>query len=266
MKELIKKIPLIGSLAVSIKKKISLSNKFTNSQDYWINRYKNGGNSGAGSYNNLAEFKGEIINEFLSKKKIQTVIELGCGHGNQLEYFRFPSYIGLDISDFIIEKCRAKFNQDESKQFFHLNEISNQRADVLLSLDVIYHLIEDKTYHHYMNRLFDLSNQYVIIYAIDDNDESGNYAPHVKPRKFTYWIKKNKPEFKLTEHIPNKYPFVKGKEETTSFADFYIYERNNDLQQQINACFNGVYLSRQPETSPLVHYLFNTKSKYIIKH
>ena len=207
------------------KAKKSRSNRFTNSKDYWINRYKNGGNSGAGSYNNLAEFKGEILNKFVSEKKIQTVIELGCGDGNQLEYFKFPSYIGFDISDVIIEKCRLKFKQDESKQFYLLNEISNQKADMLLSLDVIYHLIEDETYHDYMNNLFDLSNKYVIIYAIDDYHESGNYAPHVKPRKFTNWIKKNKHEFELTKHIPNKYPFVKGKEKTTSFADFYIYEK-----------------------------------------
>lgn len=225
MKKLLKKIPIVGSIAILIKKKISPPSRFTNSQDYWINRYKSGGNSGAGSYNNLAEFKGEIINSFVSKKSIQTVIELGCGDGNQLEYFKLPSYIGFDISDLIINKCKVKFNYDKSKQFLNLNEISNHRADMVMSLDVIYHLIEEETYNSYMNHLFDLSNQYVIIYANDDNDQSGNYAPHVKPRKFSCWIEKNKVEFKLIEYIPNKYPFVKGKGETTSISDFYIYER-----------------------------------------
>lgn len=38
-----------------------------NSKNYWENRYKSGGNSGAGSYSNLAEFKAEIINEFVAK-------------------------------------------------------------------------------------------------------------------------------------------------------------------------------------------------------
>ena len=33
-----------------------------NSKIYWINRYLNGGNSGRGSYNKNAIFKGEIIN------------------------------------------------------------------------------------------------------------------------------------------------------------------------------------------------------------
>ena len=225
MKKLIKKIPIFSSIAAFIKKKITPARGgFNNSKDYWINRYKNGGNSGAGSYNNLAEFKGEIINEFVSKKKIQTIIELGSGDGNQLKYFKFDKYIGFDISDVIIKECRIKFKEDKSKQFLHINDISNQRADMLMSLDVIYHLIEDSAYHNHMNHLFDLSNRYVIIYAFDD-DETKNFNPHVKPRKFSKWIEKNKPEFKLIEHILNKYPYIKEKEETTSIADFYIYEK-----------------------------------------
>jgi len=225
MKQLIKKMPLIGVIALWIKKQLFPSAEFTTSEDYWIDRYKKGGNSGAGSYNNLAYFKGEIINKFVSKEKIETVIELGCGDGNQLEYFEFPSYIGFDISPIIIKICKEKFKQDESKQFLHLSKISSHRADLLLSLDVLYHLIEDQTYHNYLNELFDRAILYVIIYA-NNNDDSGNNPPHVKPRKFTNWITENKQDFQLIEHIPNKYPSVKGDDSTSSFADFYIYKRN----------------------------------------
>ena len=182
MKNIIKRIPVIGSIAVTLRDKIFPTKKFTNSQDYWIDRYKNGGNSGAGSYNNLAEFKGEVINEFVAKNKIKTVIELGFGDGNQLRYFNFSSYIGFDISDAVIQKCRQKFKNDKNKKFMHMDSISNQKADMVMSLDVIYHLIEDKTYTNYMTRLFDLSNRYVIIYAFD-NEGSNSYAAHVKPRK-----------------------------------------------------------------------------------
>ena len=74
MKHFVKRIPVIGLLAILIKNKMFPDAKFTNSQEYWRNRYKRGGNSGAGSYNNLAEFKGEIINEFVSKNNVKTVI------------------------------------------------------------------------------------------------------------------------------------------------------------------------------------------------
>ena len=198
--------------------------EFINSQDYWKTRYEKGGNSGAGSYNKLAQFKGEIINGFVLKNGIKTVIELGFGDGNQLEYFQFPSYIGFDISDTVIQKCRKKFKADASKQFMHNSEISDQKADLVMSLDVIYHLIEDEVYNEYMNNLFEMSSKYVIIYAFD-SDDSGSFDTHVKPRKFTRWIDSNKPGFKLIEHIPNRYPFDKNRPTKTSFADFYMYEK-----------------------------------------
>lgn len=74
--------------------------------------------------------------------------------------------------------------------------------------------------------LDNLSNQYVIIYT-HDNDNLENYAPHVKPRKFTNWIQRHQPLFKLIKNIPNRYPYIIGKEETTSFSDFNIYQRKN---------------------------------------
>ncbi len=224
MKKEKRSIPIIDALVKLIKGKKHPPQEFVNSQDYWKTRYKKGGNSGAGSYNKLARFKGDVINEFVVKNNIQTVIELGSGDGNQLEYFQFPSYLGFDISDTVIQKCREKFKGDTSKQFMHMSEISNQKADMVMSLDVIYHLIEDEVYNVYMNHLFGLATKYVVIYAFD-NDGSGNYDPHVKPRKFTRWIASNKPEFKLIEHIPNKYPFDKNKPKTTSFADFYLFEK-----------------------------------------
>jgi len=227
MKQFIKRIPVIGALAISAKKLFFPQSIFTNSEEYWIQRYKNGGNSGAGSYNKLAAFKGEVINEFVSKQKIETVIELGCGDGNQLEYFKFPSYIGFDISPLIVSKCRDRFMQDEHKQFLLLNEISDQRAELLLSLDVIYHLIEDDVYHSYMNQLFDRAISYVIIYSFDE--DSHDFAPHIRARKFTKWIEENKPDFQLIKHIPNRYPSEKDKEETTSFSDFYFYQKSSPI-------------------------------------
>jgi len=41
-----------------------------NSSEYWDNRYKNGGNSGQGSYNALAKFKASVINDFIENNKI----------------------------------------------------------------------------------------------------------------------------------------------------------------------------------------------------
>jgi len=228
MKEDSKSESGLKSIARSIKHKIfppkTTKKNFTTSEDYWNDRYETGGNSGAGSYSNLAEFKAEILNEFVKKNEIETVIELGSGDGNQLEYFNFPKYLGFDISDFILNKCREKFKGDASKEFYQMNEIESHSAPLSLSLDVIYHLVEDSVFEIYMNQLFNCSTSFVIIYASNEKDD-GTFAAHVKPRKFTDWVEANQTGFILQEKIPNKFQFTEGDEESTSFADFYIYKK-----------------------------------------
>lgn len=224
MKAIIKRIPIIGNVARLIKKKLFPTKEFTTSEQYWIKRYEQGGNSGAGSYNNLAAFKGEVLNNFVTRQNIKSVVELGCGDGNQLTYFKFPSYIGFDVSEIAIGQCQTLFDNDPSKQFFHISQAANYQAELSLSLDVIYHLIEDETYQVYMAELFDASTHYVIIYACD-NDQQLDYAPHVKTRKFTDWIKEYRPDFQLIEHIPNRFPLEADKNSSTSFSDFFIYQK-----------------------------------------
>ena len=75
-----------------------------NSKDYWNTRYKTGGNSGAGSYNNLANFKAKIINNFIQKNNIQSIIDYGVGDGNQLKLINTENkiYTGIDVSSIII--------------------------------------------------------------------------------------------------------------------------------------------------------------------
>ena len=89
------------------------SSKFFGSNQYWESRYDTGGTSGDGSYGKLAKYKAEIINSIIINEKIQSVIDFGCGDGNQLEYFSIPKYIGLDVSKTAILKCIKKFEGDD---------------------------------------------------------------------------------------------------------------------------------------------------------
>ena len=138
-------------------------------------------------------------------------------------------YTGIDVSEFIISKIKEKFKDDKTKKFIHSNNINNElKADLVLSCDVIYQLIEESVYKEYMENLFLMSKKYVIIYA---KDEDIYHASHVKFRKFSNYIKSNLPEWCLIKHIPNKYPQLElGKNNNkTSPSDFYIYEKNDEF-------------------------------------
>ena len=69
-----------------IEKIIKRSRQTFSTIDYWEGRYQSGGNSGSGSYNLLAQYKANFINEFLISHRIQSAIEFGCGDGNQLSF------------------------------------------------------------------------------------------------------------------------------------------------------------------------------------
>ncbi len=91
-----------------------------------------------------------------------------------------------------------------------------------LSLDVIFHLIEDDVFHEYMRRLFLSAERYVIVYS--SNHEGEQPAAHVKHRRFTDWVEIYHPNFMLVRHIPNRWPLV-DDDQSQSFADFFIFEK-----------------------------------------
>lgn len=235
MKKLIKSIPIIGAIASGIYEKcINPRKRFIGSKNYWIERYDSGGNSGDGSDNQFAEFKAEIINEFILQNDVKTIIEYGCGDGNQLKLAKYPSYIGFDVSHKAVSLCRETFSRDNTKTFKMMNDYTSETAELTLSLDVIYHLIEDNVFIEYMNRLFDSSERFVIIYSSDTDIRVNSQTPHVKHRNFTKWVDALKPEWELIKHIPNKYPYT-GDTKTGSRAEFFIYKRRNNIFYTLNS-------------------------------
>jgi hypothetical protein len=225
VKQIIKNIPVLGPIAHRVYQKLlSPQQPFQGSDSYWKNRYEVGGDSGNGSYNQLAEFKADILNSFVLKNGVASVIEYGCGDGNQLKLAQYPKYIGFDVSSDAISRCLKKFANDETKSFKLMEEYDGETAELTLSLDVIYHLVEDSVFENYMNSLFDSSERLVVIYSSDTDENSEGTAVHVRHRNFSGWLRANKAEWKLLEHIPNKYPF-NGDTKSGSFADFYIYSK-----------------------------------------
>ncbi|ABX32007.1 hypothetical protein Pmob_1298 [Petrotoga mobilis SJ95] len=205
---------------------------FPGSKKYWEERYKTGGNSGQGSYGKLAEFKAEVINSFVKEKRINSIVEFGCGDGNQVSLFDFPKYIGLDVSETAVNLCRERFMKEKTKSFFLYNpeEVESNKslfkAEMSLSLDVIYHLVEDLHFDLYMQNLFLSAEKFVIVYSSNTDKNPKGTPPHIKHRRFTDWIEKNAPEWELFRKIKNKYP-------EESSADFFIFCRR---QEGLNNC------------------------------
>lgn len=199
------------------------------SEDYWQKRYKRGGNSGAGSFGRLAAFKANTLNGFVEANDVLSVIEFGCGDGSQLELAKYPRYVGVDVSCAALNICTAKFGRDQTKEFLATRDYNGERADLSLSLDVIFHLVEDHVFERYMFTLFEAATRFVVIYSSNMDDHGIQSESHIRRRKFTDWIDTHRMDWPLIGHIRNAFPFD-GESMQTSFSDFYFY-KNPETQQ-----------------------------------
>lgn len=233
IRHILRRIPVIGPLILGTLRRVlgrpMERAHFDGSASYWDKRYSSGGHSGVGSYGAFAEFKAEVLNRFVAAHRVETVIEFGCGDGNQLLLADYPEYLGFDVSSTAVARCKDLFKDDKRKSFRCMNEYAAEKAKLTLSLDVIYHLVEDLVFEQYMRTLFGASDQYVIIYSSDTNENQSSEVDHVRHRKFTEWVAANMQDWKLIEHLPNRYPY-QGDYKTGSFADFYIYQKHPQLK------------------------------------
>ncbi len=203
-----------------------MSKNFVGSARYWENRYRSGNNSGKGSYGDLAEFKAEVLNTLVREKSIRSVIEFGCGDGNQLSLAAYPQYVGYDVSETAIEICRQTFANDRTKTFANVDEYRGERADLAISLDVLFHLVEDEVFEAYMHRLFGAADRFVVIYCSDVDRPIQAKSPHVRHRHFSSWVMRHVPSFQMVRRIENRYrDGRRTREGHSSPSDFYIYER-----------------------------------------
>ncbi len=196
---------------------------FTTSKTYWDWRYRLGGTSGKGSMGHLAEFKAETLNAFVHDNTVESVIEFGCGDGRQLSLARYPRYLGHDVSLAAVKACRKRFKGDPNKSFLCYDPedapgVANfLRADLTISLDVIYHLVEDRVYERYLFDLFTASRRFVIVYS--SNKAEATRVPHVQHREFTLDVGRRFADFRLVRTIENQYP-------KDNLCSFFVFERS----------------------------------------
>ncbi len=191
------------------------------SADYWEARYSAGGHSGAGSTGRLLAYKACFLNGFIAANAVASVIDFGCGDGMLLSRLRVETYTGIDVSETTLAACGARFPLHEFLPYSHLRHAGV--AELSLSIDVIYHLIEDDLFVDYIRNLFTHAGRFVIVYA--SNGDLAWPAAHVRHRRFTDTVAALHPDWRLLAHCPNLHPFDSARPDDTSFADFFVFGR-----------------------------------------
>jgi SAM-dependent methyltransferase len=195
---------------------------FPGSANYWERRYRRGGTSGSGSYGDHARFKADFLNEFVARNQVESVVEFGCGDGNQLRLAHYPRYLGLDVSARAVAICRELFADDASKRFeLYDSGLFTPRvlAQLSLSLDVILHLVEPDVFRRHLDHLFAAAERAVVIYGSDVDQNPSETAAHVRWRAFSPTIEERFPDWTLSS-------VTRGLELDSPAeprADFFVY-------------------------------------------
>ena len=214
---------------------------FSTSMEFWEKAYRAGNRSGSGSYGKLADFKADYINRFIADHTIETVVDMGCGDENQLSLGDYRDYVGLDVSSTLIVRLSEQYRDDPSKRFIVYEPFAFDArtagivGELALSLDVIFHLIEDDVFNRYIQDLFALSIRYVLIYSKDLGFPRGRDeglspllqgfeepctppAAHVKQRNIAKYILEYVTGWELVAIDRNIWP-------VESPSDFFVYRR-----------------------------------------
>lgn len=198
------------------------------SADYWRKRYEAGRTSGPGSAGRLAAYKADFVNALVAERGIASVVEFGSGDGEQASLFRFPNYTGVDVVPQVVEAARLRFADRPGWRFVTLDEYDRgpSRHDLAMSLDVVYHLVEDKVFSAYMTRLVEAAERFVLVYASDRDAAQKEKSRHVRHRAYGRWMAERAPAWEPVANWDNPYPYVEGADpETTTFAFFRLYAR-----------------------------------------
>lgn len=196
--------------------------RFAGSAKYWEHRYSVGGTSGHGSYGEYAKFKADFLNAFVIKHNIASVVEFGCGDGNQVSLANYPQYVGIDVAPSAIRLCQDRFRYDKSKTFYLASEAPPLESDLAISLDVTYHLVEDAVFSKYMCDLFEAARRYVVIYSSDPESRS-QPQPHVLHRPISQYVADNFPDWTRESSEKNPLP----QHPTENFAKFLVFSQKS---------------------------------------
>lgn len=147
---------------------------------YWETRYRQGGTSGPGSRGDEAELKVSTVQSVIDALGVRSMLDLGCGDGHVAAGLWVERYVGYDPSATARALCRSALRGHEGAVV--VDEVPDEAFDLLLSMDVMHHLVTEESYRAHLATLFSGLAPHVLVYGTD-HDQRG--AAHVLHRHWT---------------------------------------------------------------------------------
>ena len=163
---------------------------------YWDKRYRAGGHSGP---NDARNWKAQTISELIKEYKPRYIQDWGVGDGTllaQLDVEGVETYLGLDVSLHALDRLRTldgPWNDWDTKlELGHIRALWNrkpEKPDMVLSIDVLFHLIAEDNWREYLDELFGERSRAKTVVLLANDGKHPGIGEHVRVRPFVEYVK-----------------------------------------------------------------------------
>lgn len=165
---------------------------------YWDRRWRSGPPC-PGSAGKVARHKAAWLNALIEERAVRSVVDWGCGDGFVAGLLDVTSYTGVDVSPAAICRAVERLGDDASFVLLRADAEVTIRADLAVSMEVLFHLTDDAEYLTYLDRLFRSARRLVAVYGTDYDSETVAHMRHRNvtrdaPNGWTLTVKADDPE------------------------------------------------------------------------
>jgi SAM-dependent methyltransferase len=184
-------------------------------REFWERRYSSGLDSGPGSGGEEAAWKVEQVAAACKRKKVGSVLDLGCGDGRlgRAVVDRLPgaSYLGIDQAPAALEQARKVAAPGMEYAEGDLTAADLPPADLVLCLDVLFHLESAERHAAAIASICRFFRRLAIVAAWNEGIVDlyrGEFAPHTVYRPFVVADPSVKVEEIRLPMVPQKSLFI----------------------------------------------------------
>jgi 2-polyprenyl-3-methyl-5-hydroxy-6-metoxy-1,4-benzoquinol methylase len=131
--------------------------------NYWEDRYQQGGVSGEGSVGKERDWKWNVIDKYIPN--VESVVDVGCGDLSFWLGRKCKDYIGIDVSETILEKNKSshpewRFRLASSDKF-----IEGIQKECVFCFDVLFHIMTEDSFVKTLHNICRYSSKYILIHT-----------------------------------------------------------------------------------------------------
>ena len=166
---------MIGDKIVNLLRRSRFENR-----TFWNRRYITDPTkgSGPGSREDHLIMKRDIIALIVKEYDISSILDVGCGDIAIVQTLRLPGYVGIDISDVVVEQNRTR-RPDWNFICADLGGTFQPPAsELVICLDVLIHQKSGRTYQTILNKVLTASTRVALISGYSRPDPGWNVFYH----------------------------------------------------------------------------------------